>query len=67
LPIPFVFSGYLIQKFLVVSKNLKKKMYLIEKIGGSLLLITGILVITNQLQVLGFYILEYLPFLQKFG
>ena len=23
--------------------------------------------LTNQLQILGFYILEYLPFLQKFG
>ena len=42
-------------------------MNLITKIGGGLLLITGILVITNQLQVLGFYLLEYLPFLQKFG
>ena len=42
-------------------------MNLINKIGGVLLLITGILVITNQLQVLGFYLLEYLPFLQKFG
>ena len=42
-------------------------MNLITKIGGSLLLVTGLLVITNQLQVLGFYILEYLPFLQRFG
>jgi len=67
LAIPFILSGYLIQKFLIVSKNLKKNMNLINKIGGVLLLITGILVITNQLQVLGFYLLEYLPFLQKFG
>ena len=67
LAIPFILSGYLIQKFMIVSKNLKKNMNLINKIGGVLLLITGILVITNQLQVLGFYLLEYLPFLQKFG
>ena len=67
LAIPFILSGYLIQKFMIVSKNLKKNMNLITKIGGGLLLITGILVITNQLQVLGFYLLEYLPFLQKFG
>ena len=62
LAIPFVLSGYLIQKFMIVSKNLKKKMSIITKIGGSLLLITGILIITNQLQVLGYYILNYLPF-----
>ena len=67
LAIPFVLSGYLIQKFMIVSKNLKKKMNIITKIGGSLLLITGILIITNQLQVLGYYILNYLPFLEKFG
>ena len=67
LAIPFILSGYLIQKFILISKNLKKKIYLIEKIGGILLLFTGILIITNQLQILGFYILNYLPFLEKIG
>ena len=67
LAIPFILSGYLIQKFMIISKGLKKNMYLITKFGGSLLLITGFLVITNKLQVLGFYLLEYLPFLQTFG
>ena len=67
LAIPFILSGYLIQKFMIISKNLKRNMNLIEKIGGSLLLVTGILIITNKLQTVGFYILEYLPFLEKFG
>ena len=67
LAIPFILSGYLIQKFMIVSKNLKKNMVLISRTGGSLLLITGILIITNQLQVIGFYILNYVPFFQKFG
>ena len=67
LAIPFILSGYLIQKFMIISKGLKKNMNLITKFGGSLLLITGFLVITNKLQVLGFYLLEYLPFLQRFG
>ena len=67
LAIPFILSGYLIQKFITVSKNIKSKMNLISKIGGSLLLITGILILTNDLQAIGFYILEYLPFLQRFG
>ena len=42
-------------------------MNIINKVGGVLLLVTGILILTNQLQSLGFYILEYLPFLGKFG
>ena len=67
LAIPFILSGYLIQKFLIFSKNFKKNISLVSKIGGLILLITGILILTNQLQILGFYILEYLPFLQKFG
>ena len=67
LAIPFILSGYLFQKFITISKNLKKRMNLITKIGGSLLLLTGILIITNQLQALGFYILEYIPILGKIG
>ena len=67
LAFPFIFSGYLIQKFMLISRNLKQKMIIINRIGGSLLLITGILIITNQLQVLGYYLLEILPFLQNFG
>ena len=42
-------------------------MNLINKVGGVLLFLTGILILTNQLQILGFYLLEYLPFLEKFG
>ena len=67
LAIPFILSGFLIQKFLIFSKNFKKNINIVSKIGGAILLVTGVLILTNQLQILGFYILEYLPFLQKFG
>ncbi len=67
LAIPFILSGYLIQKFLSFSKNLKSKMNIILKSGGAFLFITGILMITNQLQAIGFYLLEYIPLLQKIG
>ena len=67
LAIPFILSGYLIQKFLIFSKNFKKNINLVSKIGGIILLITGILIVTNQLQALGYYLLDALPFLQNFG
>ena len=67
LALPFILSGYLIQKFLIFSKNFKKNINLVSKIGGITLLITGILILTNQLQVLGYYLLNVLPFLQNFG
>ena len=67
LAIPFVLSGYLIQKFLLFSKNFRKNINLISKIGGITLLVTGILILTNQLQAIGFYIIKVFPFMQNFG
>ena len=67
LAIPFILSGYLMQRFLMFSRNFKKNINLVTKGGGIILLITGVLILTNQLQILGYYILNYLPFLQNFG
>ena len=67
LAIPFILSGYLMQKFLIFSKNFKSNINKVSKIGGIILLITGILIITNQLQALGYYLLDMFPFLQNFG
>jgi cytochrome c-type biogenesis protein len=67
LAIPFILSGYLMQRFLMFSKNFKKNINLISKIGGIILLVTGILILTNQLQSLGFYLLNIFPFLQNLG
>ncbi len=67
LAIPFILSGYLIQKFLIFSKNFKKNISFISKIGGIILLITGILILTNQLQAIGFYIIKIFPFMINFG
>ena len=67
LAVPFILAGYLIQRFLVFSKNFRKNINKVSKIGGSILLITGILMITNHLQALGFYLLNIFPFLQNFG
>ena len=63
LAIPFILSGYLMQKFLIFSKNFKKNINKVSKIGGVILLITGVLIITNQLQALGYYLLDVFPFL----
>ncbi len=67
LAIPFILSGYLMQKFLIFSKNFKNNIEKVSKIGGIILLITGVLIITNQLQALGYYLLNVMPFLQNFG
>jgi len=67
LAIPFVISGILIDKFLFFSKNFRKYTSTVTKIGGIILLLTGIAILTGQLQVLGFFILEYFPSLGNIG
>ena len=67
LAIPFIFAGYLTQKFLIISKNFRRNINIFSKIGGIILLITGILILTNQLQSIGFYLFNVFPFLANFG
>ena len=67
LAIPFIISGILIDKFLFFSKSFKKYIPKVTKVGGAILLLTGIAILTGQLQVLGFFILEYFPSLGNFG
>ena len=67
LAIPFVISGILINKFFIFSKNFKKYLLLTNRVGGTILLLTGLAILTGQLQLLGFFILEYFPFFEKFG
>ena len=67
LAIPFIISGVLFEKFLLFSKSFRKYISAIAKVGGAVLLLTGIAVLTNQLQVLGFFILEHFPGLGSIG
>jgi cytochrome c-type biogenesis protein len=67
LAIPFIISGVLIDKFLFFSESFRKYISTIAKVGGAILLLTGIAILTGQLQVLGFFILEYFPSLGNIG
>ena len=67
LAIPFIISGVLIDKFLFFSKSFRKYISTITKVGGAILLLTGIAILTGQLQILGFFILEYFPSLGDIG
>ena len=67
LAIPFVLSGYFMSKFLITKKGFGKYYNIITKTGGVILLITGILISTNQIQVISYYILTTFPILAKLG
>ena len=67
LAIPFIVSGVLIHRFIFFSKSFRKYIPMVTKVGGLILLLTGIAILTGQLQVLGFFILEYFPTLGNIG
>ena len=67
LAIPFIASGLLIHKFVFFSKNFRKYTSTVTKVGGIILLLTGLAILSGQLQVLGFFILEYFPLLGNIG
>ena len=67
LAIPFILSGYFMNNFLISKKGFGKYYNIITKTGGVILLITGILIATNQIQVISYYILTTFPFLASLG
>ena len=67
LGVPFMLAGYYMGNFLLFSKKARKSIMTIQKISGVVLIITGVLIFTSKLQTLGFYILDFFPFLAKLG
>ena len=67
LAIPFILSGYYMSRFLNSKKGFGKYYGTITKSGGAILLITGILITTNYIQVISYYILTTFPILAKVG
>ena len=67
LAIPFILSGYYMSRFLTTRKDFSKYYGRVTKTGGVILFLTGILIATNQIQVISFYILTIFPFLTTLG
>jgi cytochrome c-type biogenesis protein len=67
LAVPFVISSLIIEKFLLFSKKSKSYLSKIRKFSGVTLLITGVLIVIQKLQIVGFYLIQIFPFLQKLG
>tara|TARA_B100001564_G_C20637801_1_gene670563 strand:+ start:27 stop:740 length:714 start_codon:yes stop_codon:yes gene_type:complete len=67
LAIPFILSGYFMSKFLTSKKGFSKFYGRVTKTGGVILLLTGILIATNQIQVISYYILTIFPILTTLG
>lgn len=67
LGVPFVLTGLSVTVFFSFFNKLKKHLHTVEVVGGILLVIVGILIMTNMLSVLSGYLSEWFPFLQDLG
>ncbi len=67
LGVPFLLAGLSITLFYNVFNKLKKHLHKIEVTGGVLLVIVGVLIMTNYLTVLSGYLSKWFPFLNELG
>ena len=67
LGIPFVLAAYGIGTFLKFLSRIRKHIRTIEIFTGLLLILFGILILTNRIQELAFFFIKYFPFLTQIG
>jgi len=67
LGIPFMVAAYGIGAFLKFLSKIRKHIRAIEIFTGLLLIIFGVLILTNRIQELAFFFIKYFPFLTQIG
>ena len=67
LGIPFLLAAYAINGFMRFLSKIRNYIRAIEIFTGILLVIFGILILTNRIQELAFFFIKYFPFLTQFG
>ena len=67
LGIPFLLAAYAINGFMKFLSRIRNYIRSIEIFTGLLLIIFGILILTNRIQELAFFFIKYFPFLEQFG
>ena len=67
LGIPFLLAAYAINGFMIFLSKIRNYIRAIEIFTGVLLVIFGILILTNRIQELAFFFIKYFPFLTQFG
>ena len=65
LGIPFFLTGVSINIFFSMFNRIKKYFHTIEIVGGAMLVVLGLLIVTNYLTILSAYFSRWLPFLNE--
>jgi cytochrome c-type biogenesis protein len=67
LSLPFIGVAYLLIRGVFITRFISQYSLYIERVTGGFLIIIGLLFLSGSFQLIGFFILEYLPFLSVFG
>lgn len=67
LGVPFLLAAAFAKQFMSAMQRFKTHMGTVEKVMGGLLVLTGILFVTGQVQAAAFWLQEMLPALQSIG
>jgi cytochrome c-type biogenesis protein len=67
LGIPFIITGLSITVFYNAFNRFKKHLHTVEVVGGVLLVVIGILIMTNYLTLISAALAEWFPFLNEIG
>ncbi len=61
LGVPFIIASLFVGPFVGFMQRFRRHIGTVEKIMGGLLIVTGILIMTNQLAVIGYWLLDLFP------
>ena len=67
LGIPFFLTGLSLTAFYNLFNKLKQHLHKVEVVGGVLLVVVGVLIMTNYLTILSAYFAKWFPFLNELG
>jgi len=67
LGVPFLAAALAIEPFMGFLARFKKNFFIVEKVVGVLLVLTGIAFLTGAMQDVSFWLLDAFPGLAKFG
>ncbi len=67
LGIPFLLAALAVKPFLKFVGRFRAHLHKVEMGAGALLVVTGVMIFTNSLQSMGFYLLEMFPALGNIG
>ena len=65
LGVPFLLTAFAMDRFFLASARIRKHYKMFERVSGGLLILLGILILTNQFSLIARYIDRWLPWLTK--